>query len=322
MPDNRQLAPHSHIVLPPGLGEPVHVDPFPEQEHVRRSAKVEHARLVALLHVLALLDRDLARAHLVHADADEGHQADGRVVRLDEDDGARGQTRQVALHRGDALLDLGLLVRAVDVARVVQRLTEVGPVDDVGLLDGARHGCVPAVVGQGAQEGLVDGAARELVRKRIRGEHVDDRVGLALDPELVAELDVALHGVRAGLARVGDDVVVVRGGHGAGGLVHVAREEVVPGGVAILGLGGVADVHVFEFVGGLVGRVGYGHQVVDARLAEPARVVVAEDFGRLRSLDFFSVFIFKANKKGGSPKRKDIPGDTCPIRSTPFSASY
>lgn len=231
---------------------------------------MEHTRLVALLDVLALLDRDLARRHLVHADADKGHEADGGVVRLDEDDGARSQGGQVRLHRADALGDLALLLGAVDLAAVEQRLAEVRAVDDVGLLDGAGDGRVPPVVGQRGQEGLVHGAAGELARQGVVGEHVPDGVGLALDPELVVQLDVAGGGVGPGLAAVGDDVVFVGRRDGPGGVVHLAGEEVVPRGVAVLGLGGVADVHVLELEVGLQGRVGDFHQVLGRVWTEPA----------------------------------------------------
>jgi len=46
----------------------------------------------------------------------------------------------------------------------------------------------------------------------------------------------------------------------------------------------VAHVHVLEAVARLVRRVGHLHQVLEARLAEPADLVVAEHGSRLGSL--------------------------------------
>ena len=67
-----------------------------------RPAEVEHPDLVPLSDVLALADRDIARADLVHTDTHKSHEPQGRIVRLDEDDGARRQRRQVALGDADA----------------------------------------------------------------------------------------------------------------------------------------------------------------------------------------------------------------------------
>lgn len=257
-----------------------------------RPAKMEHARLVALFHMLALLDRNLAGAHLVHTNPNKCHEPDGRVVRLDENDGPRRQAGQVALHGRDALLDLHLLLCAVDVATLVEWFTEVGSVNEVRFFDGPRDGRMPSVVRQSAQKGLIHGTTRKLARPGVRGEHIREGVRLSFDPELVAEFHVALDRVGAGLACVGDDVVVFGGSDGAGGLVHVAREEVIPGSVAVFGLGWVADVHVLEFVRGLVGCIGDGHEVVDAGLAKPACVVATENFGGRRGLSVFSKSYF------------------------------
>src|ERR1044071_480615 len=47
-----------------------------EDEAVGRSAKVEHAQLVALFHPLAGLDRELAARHYGHPHRDHAHQPD------------------------------------------------------------------------------------------------------------------------------------------------------------------------------------------------------------------------------------------------------
>nr|POE59281.1 hypothetical protein CFP56_24550 [Quercus suber] len=243
------------------------------------AAEVEHARLLTLGDVLALLDRDLARADLVHADADEGHEADGWVVGLDEDDGARRERRQVALADGDAA-GVNLAHRGVP-EPLEQRLGEVGAVLDEGLLDRAADGRVPAVVGERGQEGLVDGAAGEVVAERVVGQHVADRVRLALDPEVVPQLDVMRHLEHLALTAVGDDVVVLGRRDRPHLVAELAGEVVVPRGVAVVLLGGIAHEEVLELVRGAQRRVGDRHDVVDARGAEPAALGVVQDLGGL-----------------------------------------
>jgi len=49
---------------------------------------VEHAGFLSLLDVIAFFDSDVAGADFIHADTNEAHQADVRVIRLDEDDGS------------------------------------------------------------------------------------------------------------------------------------------------------------------------------------------------------------------------------------------
>ncbi len=67
--DDREAPTNRHVHLPPDLGKPADLDALPKQETVRRSAKVEHADLVALPEMLPLLHRDLASADLVHSHA-------------------------------------------------------------------------------------------------------------------------------------------------------------------------------------------------------------------------------------------------------------
>jgi hypothetical protein len=87
---------------------------------------------------------------------------------------------------------------------------------------------VPSVVGHCGQESLVNGSTGELLGTLVVGEHVFDTVGLALDPELVAELDVALDGECLALAAICDDVVILWAGDWADFLSEFAGEVVVP----------------------------------------------------------------------------------------------
>jgi hypothetical protein len=182
----------------------------------RLTSKVEHARLLALRDVLPDLDRNITRRNLGHANPHKRHQPDLGVIRLDEDDRARGDDAQVflgivlALARRSAVL-LEILVQGLGVVR---------PRDDVRLFDRPGDGCVPPVVRERAQERLVHRPADKLLRPRILREHVDARVRLALDPELFAAVNIVRDFVDHGFARVGDDVVVLGRGDGADAVVE------------------------------------------------------------------------------------------------------
>lgn len=149
---------------------------------------MEHPRLLTLLDMLTLLHCNVASRNLVHANTDESHQANSRVVCLDEDDCSSSQGSDVALASADtALIDL-LCVWIAETLE--QRLREERAIDDVSLLDGTTNGRVPSVVAQRGQEGLVDSGAGKLLCKLVMRKHVKNGVWLALDPELVAELGV------------------------------------------------------------------------------------------------------------------------------------
>ena len=230
---NSHLIQNRHIRLLVCIREINQIHPIPEQETMRRPPEMEHTQLITLVNMLALLHGDIASRDLSHTHTHERHGADGRVIGLDEDDRARRQGGQVGFRGDDAL---AVDVRAVTpVEARVQGFGVVGAVDDVGFDDTAGDGRVPAVVAQGVQEGLVDGAADELVGGGIAAEHVGDRVRLLFHPELVAGFDVALDLVGAGLAGVDDDAVVVGLGDGADPWAEEAGEEVVPGFEAVMG---------------------------------------------------------------------------------------
>ena len=69
------------------------------------------------------------------------------------------------------------------------------------------------VVGRG-EERLVDRSADELLDCLVVGEHVLQRVGLCLEPELIPALHVGADAERGGLAGSDDDVVVLGCGDG------------------------------------------------------------------------------------------------------------
>ena len=269
------------VVLPTRLREPLHISRLAEQQAMRRATKMEHAELVALGDMLPSVDGDLTRADLDHADGDERHEPNGGVVRLDEDDRAGGDGGVVPLARDGAPdVDVVAGVGRVRIAQALEeRLGVVRPVLDERLDDAPRDGRVPAVVRERGEERLVHGAAREVGREVVEREHVEQRVFLALEPELVPQLAVVRDVVALRLACVGDDRVVIGRGDGPHTVAERAREEGVPGRVPVVRFRRVA---VEELLKGMrrvlaAGRVVRdGGQVGSTVRAEPPGVVVAE----------------------------------------------
>nr|POF05912.1 hypothetical protein CFP56_53299 [Quercus suber] len=284
--DDRHLTTHRHILLPTRLRETLDLDPLAEQQHMRAATEMEHARLLALGDVFALLDRDLTRADLIHADTDERHQPDRRVIGLDENHRARRQRRQIALADTDAA-GIDLACRRVP-EPFEQRFGEIRAVLHERLLDRAADGRMPAMIRQRRQERLVDGPARERVAQRIVGQHVPHRVRLAFDPEPVPQLDVPRHLEHFALAAVGDDVVVLGRRHGADLVAESPREIVVPRRVPVVFLARVAHEEVFEFMRRPQRRVGDRHDVVQPRGAEPSALRRVKDLGGFRRAEEFS----------------------------------
>ena len=71
--------------------------PGSEDQAVRGPAEVEHAKLIALVDMLANGHRDVARRDLRHSHGHETHQPYPRIICLNQDDGARGHFRDVGL---------------------------------------------------------------------------------------------------------------------------------------------------------------------------------------------------------------------------------
>src|ERR1019366_8294361 len=138
--------------------------PWPEYQAMGGAAVLEVSELLPLGHVRAGPDVrvDDAGRDLRHPDRHEAHQTDSGVIGLDEEERPRGDLRDVALGVVGAgrilTLDVGFRV--------------VGALLHEGLLDGARHGAVPAVVVEGAEEGLVHRSADELVHLLVVRQHV------------------------------------------------------------------------------------------------------------------------------------------------------
>lgn len=224
--NNSQLSSHRHVLLPPCRRELLQLYTLLKNQAMRRPSKVKHAQLLPLCDVLPFSHRDVTRAHLVHADTNKGQQPNSWIVRLEHNNGPRCHGRQVALRHGDAM-SVNLRNAVLLVQGLKEGLGKVRSVLDKRPLHGARNGRVPAVVGQGREKRLVHGAAGELGREGVVGEHVDHGIALALGKEGIAELDVGLKVERSGLAGVGNDVVVVRAGDGTGGVMNLASKEVL-----------------------------------------------------------------------------------------------
>lgn len=96
---------------------------------------------------------------------------------------------------------------------------------------------MPAMVVVGAEERLIDGPTGEVVcGSFITIEHVVERVLLGLEPKLIVGFDITVEAKYRGLACADDIVLVPFGNDGAGVILELASEEIVPGLVSTIDL--------------------------------------------------------------------------------------
>jgi len=235
---------------------------------------MEHSKLITLLHSITFLNCDVAGRHFGHTDKNATHKANIRRISFDENNRSSCHCSKVCLRNS--------LVAFINLARVwitqsfEQRLSIVSTILNVGLDDAPADRRVPPVVTEGAQEGLVDGTTEELRRQLVLRQHVDHRVRLALDPELVAGIDALGSAVRQRFACADDDVVVFRPRDGPHAFLELAREERVPRLEAIVLRTWIALEDLLELEVRTAGGVGGLGQLADASLAEPAARVISK----------------------------------------------
>ena len=165
---------------------------------------MKHTQRLPRIHMLAGSHSDLIRADLAHPNSDERHQPHIPAIRFNEDDRARRHTGDVRLGmvRRDGIGSTRCVGEAVE---VVCGVVGAGYVE--GFHDGAADGAVPAVIGEGAEEGLVECSADEVGGEVVVDEHVVQGVGLAFEPEGRGLLDIVASAQEdgAGFAGVVDD---------------------------------------------------------------------------------------------------------------------
>ncbi|KAL2141098.1 hypothetical protein VTI28DRAFT_2896 [Corynascus sepedonium] len=87
-PDNRETPSDRHVFLPLRSWFPARLDSLRKVQAARRPVVLE-ITMSSPFSTCRPLHSDLTSAHLVHADADQHHQADCRVVGLNEHGDAR-----------------------------------------------------------------------------------------------------------------------------------------------------------------------------------------------------------------------------------------
>jgi hypothetical protein len=172
------------------------------------------------------LDRDFTRRNLCHSNPHKRHQPDLGVIGLNKDDRTRGNDREVLL----AIILPRSRRPSILLKVLVKRLAVVCARDDIRLDDLSGYGRVPSVVGECAEESLVDCPADELICVFILRKHVDAAVRLTFDPEFVAAVDVVGDLVDHAFAAVGDDVVVLGLGDGSNTFVKAEESSELRGG--------------------------------------------------------------------------------------------
>ena len=246
--------------------------------------------------------RDVDGADFAHADGEKGHEANAGVVGFDEDDGAGRDGGGVGLgfaggdgvrRRRRLLLTVRFVV--VVVVGVGETVEIVGGIvssrDAESFDDGAADGTVPAVVAEGAEVGLVDGPADELMGRFVAVEHVVERVRLTFEPKGGGFVDIVAPAEedRTGFAGVVNEggVFFAKGLFGEkvsyaflverpNAFAELPGEEVVPGSKAIVWGGRIADVELFK---GIVGRavVAFRRYSRDGIFAQPAIWSIGEN---------------------------------------------
>ena len=219
---------------------------------------MKHPQLFPRLHTLADSHRDLIRADLGHTNRDKRHQPHIPAIRFNEDDRARRHTGDVRLGMvrrggiGPTIFGIG------EAVEVVCGVVGAGYVE--GFYDGAADGAVPAVIGEGAEEGLVERSADEMRGEVVVDEHVVEGVGLAFEPEGRGLLDIVASAQEdgAGFAGVVDDggagvlscFFEAVGTEGPYTAAELSGEEMVPGSVAMVRGVWFADVQLLKAVFG------------------------------------------------------------------------
>lgn len=239
-----------------------------EHHHVRRSTKVERPNLVSLLDPIPFSHCQLDRRDLHETDANEAHQPDVGVVRLDENDGARADGGLVSDGASD---DVHAAARGGANNGGVVRTR-----DDVRLDDTPIDGAMPAVVIHRAEDRLEDLAIIQLSCEGVVVEHMLEGVGLLLDPELGRCLHVLGESPRDRLTGVVDKLGFAWLDRRTSSWLEAADEEVVPGREVPVGLVSIAHPCVLECRAEapllLLQRVG----------AEPAVRLLGQDIARPR----------------------------------------
>lgn len=87
-PHRRQPSSHWQVRLPAHLGKAIKHNARAKQQAVCRATNTERTHLITLCKPLAPLDRNRHCAHFIHANSHKRHEPDGRIVRLDHNDGA------------------------------------------------------------------------------------------------------------------------------------------------------------------------------------------------------------------------------------------
>ena len=168
-----------------------------ENHHMGRPTKVEHPQFITDFDALLIFDllRQLASRHFAHAKADKAHQANKRIVSLDENDSTSGGESKEWLRADDAPAWVTRYeVRVTDLGTCVGYNGIVGALENITVDDLAIYGSMPAMEVLGTEESLVDSSADELVRTLnatgagIAIEHVVEGIWLPFKPELIVFL--------------------------------------------------------------------------------------------------------------------------------------
>ena len=202
---------------------------------------MKHTQLLPRIHMLPSRNRNLIRADLAHTNSDKRNQSNFPTIGFNEDDRARRHTGNIRLgmvRRGG----IGPVFSVREALEVVCGVVCAGHIER--FYDRASDGAVPAVIGESAEEGLVECSADEVGDECVLDEHVVEGVGLAFEPEVrgLADVVAAAEEDGAGFAGVVDEgwagvlscFFEALGSEGPYTFAELPGEEIVPGSVAVM----------------------------------------------------------------------------------------
>lgn len=125
---------------------------------------MERPDLITLGESLSRLDGNLTRRNLAHSNKDNAHQANFRVIGLNEDQTASRHLGEVGFGVTDRR-GIRIFIKIGEVLGIIYRV--ISSRHNIGLHDSATDGAVPAMIGQSAEKGLIR-LSRRQIRTRAR----------------------------------------------------------------------------------------------------------------------------------------------------------
>ena len=185
---------------------------------MRGATKVEHTELVTLLHFIPFFDSDVVGGHFWHADWDETHQADVRIVSVNVDNSSGCYLGQVPLWH----------VGWCGIVPDVVGLGVIRTIHEFCFVNGSRYRAVPSVITGGAQKGLVDVSTIKLLGQVTHVQDEIQGVPLLLYPEVVPLFHAMRYLERRRLTGIRNNGIIIWKCYRADFWAKLSGEKIIP----------------------------------------------------------------------------------------------